>query len=130
MDYGVALGRRFRALKLWFVMRSYGREGIAAMIREQVRIVQSLAAKIDAIRASSAPLRRRFRPSASATRGPTTRTARSRSASTRPARFFISGTELHGRFTLRLAIGNMATAQSHVDRVWELIQAEAAKLSG
>ena len=40
MDYGVPLGHRFRALKLWFVMRSFGREGLAAIIREHVRLAR------------------------------------------------------------------------------------------
>ena len=48
MDYGVPLGRRFRALKLWFVMRYYGREGLADMIRAHVAWAQELAALIDA----------------------------------------------------------------------------------
>jgi aromatic-L-amino-acid decarboxylase len=48
MDYGVQLGRRFRALKLWFVMRSFGREGLANIIREHVRLAQDLARVIDA----------------------------------------------------------------------------------
>ena len=129
MDYGVALGRRFRALKLWFVMRSYGREGIAATIREHVRMAQSLAARVDAH-----PRFERTAPTPFSTicfryPAPTTRTGKFRSASTRSGEFFISGTKLNGRFTLRLAIGNMATAQAHVDRVWELIQAEAEKLA-
>jgi aromatic-L-amino-acid decarboxylase len=40
MDYGVSLGRRFRALKLWLVMRTYGIDGLAARIREHVRLAQ------------------------------------------------------------------------------------------
>ena len=129
MDYGVALGRRFRALKLWFVMRSYGREGIAAMIREQIRIVQALAAKIDAH-----PRFERTAPTPFSTvcfryQGTDDENRQIQERVNETGEFFISGTKLHGRFTLRLAIGNMATAQSHVDRVWELIQAEAAKLA-
>jgi aromatic-L-amino-acid decarboxylase len=129
MDYGVALGRRFRALKLWFVMRSYGREGIAAMIREQIRIVQSLAAEVDAH-----PRFERTAPTPFSTvcfryQGTDDENRQIQERVNETGEFFISGTKLHGRFTLRLAIGNMATAQSHVDRVWELIQAEAAKLA-
>src|SRR5438067_3259964 len=48
MDYGVPLGRRFRALKLWFVLRSYGREGLADVIRGHVRMAQEFAAWVDA----------------------------------------------------------------------------------
>ncbi|MGA2274921.1 MAG: pyridoxal-dependent decarboxylase [Bryobacteraceae bacterium] len=130
MDYGIALGRRFRALKLWFVMRSYGREGIAGMIREQVRMAQSLAARVDAH-----PRFERTAPTPFSTvcfryQGSDEENRQIQECVNETGEFFISGAKLHGRFTLRLAIGNMATTQSHVDRVWELIQVEAAKLAG
>lgn len=48
MDYGVQLGRRFRALKLWMVMRAFGTEGLASRIREHVRIAQEFASWVDA----------------------------------------------------------------------------------
>jgi len=48
MDYGVPLGRRFRALKLWFVMRSYGHAGLAAMVREHVRLAQWFQRQVEA----------------------------------------------------------------------------------
>src|SRR5947208_1924258 len=48
MDYGVPLGRRFRALKLWFILRSFGREGLANLIREHVRLAKELAKQIEA----------------------------------------------------------------------------------
>ena len=48
MDYGVPLGRRFRALKLWFILRSYGREGLAAVVREHVRLAQEFARQVAA----------------------------------------------------------------------------------
>jgi aromatic-L-amino-acid decarboxylase len=129
MDYGVPLGRRFRALKLWFVMRSYGRVGIASLIREQIRVAQALAAEVDAH-----PRFERTAPTPFSTvcfryQGTDDENRQIQERVNETGEFFISGTKLHGRFTLRLAIGNMATAQSHVDRVWELIQAEAAKLA-
>ena len=128
MDYGVPLGRRFRALKLWFVMRSYGREGIANLIREQIRIAQRLAAQVDAH-----PRFERTAPTPFSTvcfryQGTDDENRQIQERVNETGEFFISGTKLHGRFTLRLAIGNMATAQCHVDRVWELIQTEAARL--
>jgi aromatic-L-amino-acid decarboxylase len=129
MDYGVALGRRFRALKLWFVMRSYGREGIAGMIRAQIHMAQTLAALVDAH-----PRFERTAPTPFSTvcfryQGSDDENRQIQERVNQTGEFFISGTKLHGRFTLRLAIGNMATTQAHVDRVWALIQAEAAKLA-
>ena len=50
MDYGVALGRRFRALKLWFVIRYFGVEGLRSLVREHIRIARLLAGWIDADR--------------------------------------------------------------------------------
>ena len=128
MDYGVALGRRFRALKLWFVMRSYGRQGIAALIREQVRIAQSFAAAIDAH-----PRFERTAPTPFSTvcfrcQATDDENRQIQERINETGEFFISGTKLNGRFTLRAAIGNIATTQSHIDRLWELIQSEAANL--
>jgi aromatic-L-amino-acid decarboxylase len=130
MDYGVALGRRLRALKLWFVMRSYGREGIAAMIREHVRMAQTIAARVDAH-----PRFERTAPTPFSTicfryLGSDDENRQIQERVNETGEFFISGTKLHGRYTLRMAIGNMHTTQAHIDRVWELIQAEAVKLAG
>ena len=129
MDYGVPLGRRFRALKLWFVMRSYGRVGIASLIREQIRVAQALAAEVDAH-----PRFERTAPTPFSTvcfryQGTDDENRQIQERVNETGEFFISGTKLRGRFTLRLAIGNMATTQAQVDRVWELIQAEALKLA-
>jgi aromatic-L-amino-acid decarboxylase len=129
MDYGVALGRRFRALKLWFVMRSYGREGIAALIREQVRMAQQLAVKIDAH-----PRFERTAPTPFSTvcfryQGSDDENRQIQERVNQTGEFFISGTRLHGRFTLRVAIGNLATTEAHVTRLWELIQRETASFA-
>jgi aromatic-L-amino-acid decarboxylase len=130
MDYGVALGRRFRALKLWFVMRSYGREGIAATIREHIRLAQALAARIDAHPRFERTAPTPFSAICFRYLGSDDENRLIQEGVNRTGEFFISGTKLHGRYTLRMAIGNMHTTEAHVDRVWELIQAEAAKLAG
>jgi len=129
MDYGVALGRRFRALKLWFVMRSYGREGIANMIRGHIRMAQTVAARVDAH-----PRFERTAPTPFSTicfryQGSDDENRQIQESVNQTGEFFISGTKLHGSYTLRMAIGNMHTTQAHIDRAWELIQAEAAKLA-
>ncbi len=121
MDYGVPLGRRFRALKLWFVMRSYGREGLAAILREHIRLAQELAKVVDAD-----PRFERTAPSPFSVvcfryKGTDEENRAIQEKVNGSGEIFLSGTMLKGRFSLRLAIGNQATTQAHVERAWELI---------
>jgi aromatic-L-amino-acid/L-tryptophan decarboxylase len=122
MDYGVVLGRRFRALKLWFIMRYYGRECLAQLIRSQVAWAQELAEKIDAEqdfeRCAPAPfsvVNFRYRGTDEQNQALLERVNAS-------GEFFLSHTALHGRYVLHLAIGNMGTTRDHVLRAWELIK--------
>ena len=122
MDYGVPLGRRFRALKLWFILRSYGREGLAAVIREHVRLAQEFACKVQADPRFelAAPVRFsvvnfRYKGTDDENRAILERVNAAREV-------FLSSTVLNGRFTLHLAIGNVATKAEHVERAWELLQ--------
>ena len=123
MDYGVPLGRRFRALKLWFVMRYYGREGLASRIRDHVAWAQELAVWIAADErfelAAPVPLslvcfRRKGGDEAN-------RQLLARVNAT--GEVLLSHTALHGRYVLRLAIGNHATTKRDVERAWEIVQA-------
>jgi aromatic-L-amino-acid decarboxylase len=123
MDYGVPLGRRFRALKLWFVMRYYGREGLAARIRDHVAWARELAATIAADSrfelCAPVPLSLicfRRKGTDEANRELLDKVNES-------GEVFLSHTALNGRFVLRLAIGNHTTTRAHVQRAWELVQA-------
>jgi len=123
MDYGVALGRRFRALKLWFIMRYFGREGIRQALRAHIEWAQELAAWVDADarfeRVAPAPLSVvcfRYR-------GTDEENRRLLEAVNASGRFFLSHTALNGRFVLRLAIGNLGTTREDVRQAWEMIQA-------
>jgi aromatic-L-amino-acid decarboxylase len=125
MDYGVSLGRRFRALKLWFILRSYGHEGLAAVIREHIRMAQDFAREMEAD-----PRFERTAPGRLSTicfryKGSDEDNRRIQDCVNDSGEILISGTKLNGRFTLRLAIGNMATRPEHVARAWELIRAAA-----
>ncbi len=122
MDYGVPLGRRFRALKLWFVMRYYGHVGLAARIRDHVAWARELAAQIaaDPRFEVSAPVPLslvcfRLKGSDDVNRDLLEKLNAS-------GEVFLSHTALHGRFVLRLAIGNYSTTRRHVQRAWEIIQ--------
>jgi aromatic-L-amino-acid/L-tryptophan decarboxylase len=122
MDYGVPLGHRFRALKLWFVMRYFGRERIQAMVRSHIHWAQQFAALVDANpqfeRVASVPFSAVcFRYQGSDAENQTIQEKVNSSG-----RVFISGTVLNGKFVLRLAIGNLATTWNDVQEAWELIQ--------
>jgi aromatic-L-amino-acid decarboxylase len=124
-DWQVPLGRRFRALKLWFVLRSYGVEGLRHHVREHIELAQELAARIaahprlelsaphpinlvcfhhvDGDEASEALM----------------------AAVNASGQALLTHTRLAGRFTIRVAVGTQATQRSHVEALWELIEAAA-----
>jgi aromatic-L-amino-acid decarboxylase len=128
MDYGVPLGHRFRALKLWFVMRYFGRERIEAMLRDHIQWAQQLAALVDAHpkfeRVAPVPFSVvcfRYKGSDHENQAIEERVNHS-------GRVFISGTVLNGKYVLRLAIGNLATTWQDVQQAWQLIQKAAEQI--
>jgi aromatic-L-amino-acid decarboxylase len=122
MDYGVPLGRRFRALKLWFVLRSYGREGLAAAIREHVRLARCFAGLVenDARFELAAPVR--FSVVNFRYRGSDDDNRRILERVNAAGEVFVSSTALGGKYTLHLAVGNFRTEERHVARAWELVR--------
>lgn len=149
MDYGVQLGRRFRALKLWFVLRYFGREGIAARLRQHIDLAQKFARQVDAHpdfeRMAPAPFSVvcfRARPATLTARLATLATPEREEmeryldelnealleAVNATGEVFLSHTKLRGRFTLRLAVGNLRTSAWHVQRAWQLLQEHATRL--
>ncbi len=129
MDYGVPLGHRFRALKLWFVMRYFGRERIEAMLRSHIQWAHDLAALVDAHpqfeRVAPVPLSVvcfRYKGSNDENRAIMEKVNAS-------GRVFIASTVLNGRLTLRLAIGNLETTWKDVQEAWELLQEAAGAIS-
>jgi aromatic-L-amino-acid decarboxylase len=121
-EYGPALGRRFRALKLWAVLRCYGREGLQERIREAVRLAELFEGwvraepgwEVVAPREFSVVCFRRDRDD-EANAGLLERVNASGEA-------FVSHTVLDGRYVLRLAIGNARTQEEDVARAWEVIK--------
>ncbi len=122
MDYGMPLGRRFRALKLWFVLRYYGHAGLAQIIREQIAMTRTLQ---DLIAADP-----RFEICAPGGLSvvcfrlrDTDETNRRLLESINAAgEFFISHTVLNGRYVLRIAVGNMKTSAETLKSLWEAIR--------
>jgi len=130
MDYGLALGRRFRALKLWFVLRSFGRDGLEAVLRENLRLAAWLGEQVAADT--------RFELVAPATLGLVCFRLRRGDDATRAlmehinrsGRHFLSHTALGGHFTIRAAIGNIRTRQSDIEKLWNALSEAASGPSG
>ena len=128
MDVGVALGRRFRALKLWFVFRMVGAEGLRSMIREHRALALALAERIEADPrfelAAPVPFStvcfRALDPSGDPRRADVLN-RELMAAVNLEGRVFLSHTELDGRFTIRVAIGNVHTRRSHVEAGWDSV---------
>lgn len=146
MDWGVSLGRRFRALKLWMVLRAFGSEGLAERIREHIRLAHRFADWVDDQpdfeRLAPTPLSVvcfRARPAALLEGRRSTRPAEAETLLSlfneellrrlnAGGEVYLSHTKLDGRYSLRLAVGNLRTTERDVERAWELIQGEAATL--
>jgi len=122
MDYGVPLGRRFRALKLWFILRSYGREGLAAAIREHVRLARVFSDHIAADPRFEHVVPGRFSVVNFRYKGTDDDNLRLLERVNTAGDVFISGTFLSGRFILHLAVGNYLTTEAHIERAWELVR--------
>jgi aromatic-L-amino-acid/L-tryptophan decarboxylase len=125
-DWQVPLGRRFRSLKLWFVIRHYGIEGLRHHIREHVRLAQRFAAWVGADArfelAAPSPLNLvcfRLRAGDAAT-------GRLMEALNASGDLYLTHTKLDGRFTLRLCVGQTHTGARHVENAWRRIREEAA----
>jgi aromatic-L-amino-acid decarboxylase len=125
MDYGPQLGRRFRALKLWFVLRTYGREGIVLRLREHMRLAGMLADWINASPdwelLAPVPLGTvcfRYKPSGVSEGKVDTINQQILARLNASGSAFLSHTVLSGHYTIRLSVGNIRTTEDHVRRVW------------
>lgn len=128
MDYGIALGRRFRALKLWFVMRSFGRERIAENLREHIRMAQELAEEIRKHPDFEVTAPVPFSTVCFRLRGGEAANVRLLEAVNASGDAFLSQTRLGNLYTLRFAIGNIHTTRQDVTLAWQRIQDEAARV--
>jgi aromatic-L-amino-acid decarboxylase len=134
MDYGLQLGRRFRALKLWFAMRAVGVRGLQAHLRAHIALAQEFAGWVAAEPqweiAAPHPLSvvcYRYAPAGCAPADADALNAAIAAAVNADGRIFISTTRLHGRTVLRLAIGNERTTRDDVVLAWDLIRAAGAR---
>jgi aromatic-L-amino-acid/L-tryptophan decarboxylase len=120
-DYGPALGRRFRSLKLWAVLRCYGREGLQRIVREHVRLAELFAAWVDADSEWELVAPQRFSLVVFRLRGSDEENEALLERVNRGGEIFISHTRLGGRYALRFAIGNARTTEEDVRRGWEAL---------
>jgi aromatic-L-amino-acid decarboxylase len=125
-DYGPALGRRFRALKLWTVIRCYGREGLQSLIREHVRLARLFASWVENEPGWEIVAPYPFSVVCFHHDGSDEENEALLERVNATGEIYISGTRLNGRYVLRLAIGNMRTTEGDVARAWELLRAAAA----
>jgi aromatic-L-amino-acid decarboxylase len=130
MDYGVQLGRRFRALKAWMVFRTFGRIGLAARIRDHLRLAQTFAGWIkgDARFELSAPtvmgvvcFRFRLPNDAESDR----KNAKIVETINAGGETYLMQTKLRGRVVMRLGLGNLLTTEQHLQNVWKIIRETA-----
>ncbi|HXM36293.1 MAG TPA: pyridoxal-dependent decarboxylase, partial [Pyrinomonadaceae bacterium] len=141
-DYGIQLGRRFRALKLWMIIRYFGHEGLATRIREHCRLAKLFAAWVEESAdweiLAPAPLSLvcfRACPAVEAA-DEATRNARLDVLNeaimhgvNSTGQALLSHTKLNDKITLRLSIGNIRTTEKHVRQVWELLNEQLRRLS-
>ena len=137
MDYGPALGRRFRSLKLWMVLRAYGSQGIAERIRSHVQLAHLLqewiAAENGWEQMAPAPMStvlfRHHPPGIDDEAALRQRNEIILRTVNSTGQIFMSHTIVRGRFALRLAIGNIRTRRRHLEKAWRLLRQAAQSLN-
>lgn len=139
-DYGIQLGRRFRALKLWMIIRYFGHEGLAARIREHCRLAQLFASWVEAADEWEllAPVPLGLICFRACPRVDSDEAFRNKRLDVlneaimhgvnATGKALLSHTRLNDELTLRLSIGNIRTTEKHVRQVWELLNQQLMKL--
>ena len=137
MEYGIQLGRRFRALKLWFVLRHLGAEGIRERLRSHIALAQEFARWVEAEPEwevlAPHPLSVvcfRYAPTGMDEPALERLNAAIVDAVNAGGEVFLSHTKVRGTYAIRLAIGNLRTERSDVELAWSILKREARALSG
>ena len=133
MDYGIQLGRRFRSLKLWFVIRYFGRDGIVARIREHCRLAQLFASWVEESEDFElmAPVPFAlicFRANPQGVAELDHLNERLMNAINATGEAYLSHTKLNGQFTIRLSVGSIRVEERHLVKVWDLLTDHLARL--
>jgi aromatic-L-amino-acid decarboxylase len=129
MNYSIALGRRFRALKLWFVIRNFGVDGLRSLVREHIRIARKLSEWIDAdpelerlADANFSTVVFRHRPAGMPEAELDAHNARIVEAVLATREVFLSHTRVRGKYGIRIAIGNIHTTEEHVRHALDVVR--------
>ena len=125
-DYGPALGRRFRGLKLWAVLRSFGREGFQDLIREHVRLAQLFASWVEQEQGWEIVAPHPLSVVCFRSEGTDEENEALLERVNATGEVFLTHTRLNGGFVLHLAVGNLRTTEDDVRRAWELLREAAA----
>jgi aromatic-L-amino-acid decarboxylase len=126
-DYGPALGRRFRSLKLWAVLRCYGAEGLRAIQREHIRLAELFAGWVEESPDWELVAPRRFSLVVFRRNGSDEENELLEERVNASGEMFITHTKLDGRYVLRLAIGNARTTEDDVRHAWDVLNREAER---
>jgi len=126
-DYGPALGRRFRSLKLWAVLRCYGAEGLRAIQREHIRLAELFAGWVQESPEWELVAPQRFSLVVFRRVGSDEDNEGLAARVNASGEIFINHTKLDGRYVLRLAIGNARTTEDDVRRAWDVLNREAER---
>ena len=134
-DWGIQLGRRFRALKLWFVLRFYGVEGLQSLVREHIRLAQMLKQLVEADPCFElmAPVDFslicfRYNPKSMSEQQLDELNRRLLESVNKTGKTRLSHTTLKGKYVIRFCIAQRTTKEEHVKRVWKLVTEKAEKL--
>jgi aromatic-L-amino-acid/L-tryptophan decarboxylase len=128
-EYGPALGRRFRALKLWAVLRCHGRSGLQAHIRAGVRLAELFESWVAAEPGWELCAPRPFSVVCFRLEGPDEPNREVLARVNASGEIFISHAVLNGRYVLRLAVGQMSTTEASVELAWQVLRDAAAAAS-
>jgi aromatic-L-amino-acid decarboxylase len=132
MDYGIQLGRRFRALKLWFVIRYFGVEGLTARLREHCRLAELFASWVEASPdfEAMAPVPFAlvcFRACPDGVDDLDPLNERIMNEINASGEAYLSHTKLNGKFALRLSVGSIRVEERHLKKVWDLLSVSVAR---
>ena len=129
MDYGIQLGRRFRSLKLWFIIRYFGVEGLASRIKAHIELAQEFAKWIDDEkdfeRMAPVPFSTvcfRYNPGNKTEEELNVLNEKLLEKINSSGKIFLSHTKLNGKFVIRLTIGSIRHERRHIEEAWEVIK--------